>query len=153
MNEWNYDATCTRTSLPVSDLENCKRFIFGVPWTNIHSLHRPMNTQLFSVPNIWRLAIRYQTKFLEIPRGRSWNTSWTNAESDGGEASKLLICIFKLAKEINEWLSEETSEDRWKTIYFPKTVYIPTVGDQFTDVWWLLRTERTGYYQSLAQQE
>jgi hypothetical protein len=56
-------------------------------------------------------------------------------------------------KEINEWLSQETSEDRWKTIYFPKTVYIAILGDQFTDAWWLLRTERTGYYQSLAQQE
>jgi hypothetical protein len=28
MNDWNYDASCTITSLPVSDLENFKRLIF-----------------------------------------------------------------------------------------------------------------------------
>jgi hypothetical protein len=27
-NGWNYDASCTLTSLPVSDLENIKRLIF-----------------------------------------------------------------------------------------------------------------------------
>jgi hypothetical protein len=28
MKDWNYDATCTHTSLPVSDLENLKCLIF-----------------------------------------------------------------------------------------------------------------------------
>jgi hypothetical protein len=27
-NDWNYDASCTLTSFPVSDLESLKRFIF-----------------------------------------------------------------------------------------------------------------------------
>jgi hypothetical protein len=29
-NDWNYDASCTLTSLPVWDLENFKRLIFVV---------------------------------------------------------------------------------------------------------------------------
>jgi hypothetical protein len=29
-NDWNYDASCTLTSLPVWDLENFRRFIFVV---------------------------------------------------------------------------------------------------------------------------
>jgi hypothetical protein len=28
MIDWNYDASCTHTSLTVSDLENCNRLIF-----------------------------------------------------------------------------------------------------------------------------
>jgi hypothetical protein len=30
MNNWNYDASCTLTSLTVRDLQNFKRFIFVV---------------------------------------------------------------------------------------------------------------------------
>jgi hypothetical protein len=29
-NDWNYDASCTLTSLPVWDLENLKRLVFVV---------------------------------------------------------------------------------------------------------------------------
>jgi hypothetical protein len=35
-NAWNYDASCTLTSLPVWDFENIKRLIFVVqivPWS------------------------------------------------------------------------------------------------------------------------
>jgi hypothetical protein len=34
-NDWNYDASCTLTSLPVWDLENFKRLIFVVQ--SLHS--------------------------------------------------------------------------------------------------------------------
>jgi hypothetical protein len=30
MNDWNYDASCTLTSLPVWDFENFKRLVFVV---------------------------------------------------------------------------------------------------------------------------
>jgi hypothetical protein len=30
MNDWNYDANCMLTSLPVSDLENFKQMIFVI---------------------------------------------------------------------------------------------------------------------------
>lgn len=49
MNEWKYDATCKISALPVFDFETRRRFVFSVPWTNMHSFHRPMNTRIFSI--------------------------------------------------------------------------------------------------------
>jgi hypothetical protein len=46
-NDWNYDASCTLTSLPVWDLENFKRLIFivesvqSIRQTDRHSLYFP----------------------------------------------------------------------------------------------------------------
>jgi hypothetical protein len=36
--DWNYDASCTLTSLPVWDLENLKRLIFDAQ--RVHTIHR-----------------------------------------------------------------------------------------------------------------
>jgi hypothetical protein len=38
MNDWNYDASCTLTSLPVWDVENFKRLIFVVQSVQVASL-------------------------------------------------------------------------------------------------------------------
>jgi hypothetical protein len=47
---------------------------------------------------------RYHVEEAETPAERM--------QSDGGAASYLLVHTFQLVKEINEWLSQETSEDR-----------------------------------------
>jgi hypothetical protein len=36
-NDWNYDASCTLTSLPVWDLENFKRLVFVVQSLDQHN--------------------------------------------------------------------------------------------------------------------
>jgi hypothetical protein len=38
-NNWNYDASCTLTSLPVWDLENFKRLIFAVRVYIVYKLY------------------------------------------------------------------------------------------------------------------
>jgi hypothetical protein len=43
-NDWNYDASCTLTSLPVWDLENFKRLIFSA-----QSVQSKKHTGLFSI--------------------------------------------------------------------------------------------------------
>jgi len=39
-----------------------------------------------------------------------------------------------------------------KNNVLPENRVHANVGDQVTDAWWLLRNERTGYYQSFAQE-
>jgi hypothetical protein len=48
-NNWNYDASCTVTSLPIWDLENLKRLIFIVQTVHNVDLHK---LQVYFSPNI-----------------------------------------------------------------------------------------------------
>jgi hypothetical protein len=42
MNDWNYNTSCKLTSLPFSNLENFKQFIFVVLCTNLTKLSSPL---------------------------------------------------------------------------------------------------------------
>jgi hypothetical protein len=45
-NDWNYDASCTLTSLPVWDLENIKRLVFVVQSVQDTVLHFVLKSKI-----------------------------------------------------------------------------------------------------------
>jgi hypothetical protein len=49
-NNWNYDANCTVTSLPVWDFENFKRLIFAVQ--SVQNMH-PLVLRQWILPAVW----------------------------------------------------------------------------------------------------
>lgn len=120
MNEWNYDATCTITAFPVFDLENCKRFVFSIPWTNIHSLHRTMKTRIFTImcdnhEITHYLFERYYVEEAAKPVERIQR------------CGQLIINThFQTCEKTNERLSQNIPEYRWRTMYYLKTAYMPT---------------------------
>jgi hypothetical protein len=74
-NDWNYDASCTLTSLPVWDLENFKRLIFVVQ--SVHEQHGSLTPgiihfldEVFRCPRFcryWPLLRLYSFVNTEIP--------------------------------------------------------------------------------------